>query len=135
MKKLQLNIPAMAARLCAAGLAMLGLSACESQKAMYGSPVSSFEIKGMVETESGESVSDASVIIRKASDSGFAYQSDTIKTDADGLYNYYGLEAKTVRVVCKPKENSGLEADSTDVYLDYRGKEAKAIADFRLRKK
>ena len=49
----------MAARLCAAGLAMLGLSACESQKAMYGSPVSSFEIKGMVETESGESVSDA----------------------------------------------------------------------------
>ena len=72
MKKLQLNIPAMAARLCAAGLAMLGLSACESQKAMYGSPVSSFEIKGMVETESGESVSDASVIIRKTSDSGFA---------------------------------------------------------------
>ena len=116
MKKLQLNISAMATILCAAGLAILGFSACESQGDMYGTPPGSFRLKGAVESKSGEPVNDAQITVKLFYSNDVAIPKWNTATGNDGKYsiekeNYnYGK----IRIVCTPSVESGLRADSID---------------------
>lgn len=146
MKKIQIRVSSLISRLCAFGMAILGfsLSSCENEVPdMYGTPTGTFEVKGDVETEDGADVEGARVVVKEVNyETGSGYEIADTFTDVDGDYaiedSYFPLDK--VRVCCYPPE--GLEADSVDVDLKYKGGDggwnwgtAKAEVDFRLKKK
>lgn len=149
MKKIQIRVSTLISRLCAFGMAILGfsLASCDSDKgdepSMYGTPTGTFEVKGDVETEDGADVKGARVVVKEVNyETNRGQEIGDAITDADGDYviedSYFPISK--VRVCCYPPE--GLEADSVDVDLKYKGGDgnwnygtAKAEVDFRLRKK
>lgn len=122
MKKIQMRAATMAARLCGIGLTILGLSACDDNKCMYGTPYGSFEVKGEVTEEDGVPVEGAEIQVKTFNngDPGVILKE---QTEANGRYRIQETHSYTnqVRVVCTPPEDSGLAADSTDIDLVFKG--------------
>ena len=150
MKKIQMKAATMAARLCGVGLTILGLSACDENKCMYGTPVGSYEqtlkVEGSVSSEYGKSVEDATIEVKYPTGPNSSEIIDKGESNSDGSYNVELTEKnlsgiiRQLRVVCKPDKESGLEADSTDVQLSTteisKDKfESIATANFHLKKK
>jgi len=121
MKRLPIQILSLLGRVSAFGLAILGFAACsEEQYDMYGCPTGTFEIKGAVTAESdGASVAGASIVVKSVYSGNKL--NEPVLTDSKG--NYIVAEdglCDKVRVVCTPKEDSGLASDSVDVKLEYQ---------------
>lgn len=117
--------------LCSGMLAMLGFPSCDNEvEDMYGTVYSKFEINGEVTDENGNPVDDAMVIVRSLStEDGFetAYGCDTVKTETSGKYIVTGSGTQSkVRVVAQDPSGK-LEADSTEVNLDYKNIDSKNI--------
>ena len=140
----------MAARLCGIGLSLLGFSACSDHPDMYGTPIGSYDqtlkVEGNVSSEDGKSVEDATIEVKYPTGPNSSEIMDKGATNSNGSYNVELTEKNLpeiihqLRVVCKPGEESGLDADSTDVILSTteisKDKfESIATADFKLKKK
>lgn len=142
------NLSTILSRLCAVTLPLLGFG-CSSEEdfpCMYGSPNSTFEIKGTVTDEEGRSVPDAIIRISEPEFYSYPYCLKKGLSDFDGSYSIYGscYPVDSLKVVCKPTDNR-LEADSVLVAMDYKKEKedkgmwyqghAKATVDFILKKK
>ncbi len=143
MRKIRMKAATMAARLCGIGLTILGLSACDDNKCMYGPPYGSFEVKGEVTEEDGVPVEGAEIQVKT-----FKYGSPDIvikdQTEADGKYRVREtqVDIQQIRVVCTPPKDSGLDSDSTEINLTFKGGdgewyygEATETVNFSLKKK
>lgn len=140
MKKIQLRVSSLVARVCALGLAAFGLASCGAEY-MYGSPEGTFEIKGMVTAESdGSAVAGATITVKNP----YRQLSEPVLTDDNGNYSNTGeVGYDKVRVVCTPTDDSGLAADSVDVDLKFGGKKhddwdmghAESTVNFKLKAK
>lgn len=114
-------------RACAFAMTVLGITSCADSTApddpmicMYGTPTGSFEIKGAVTAEGSDAPVGDAVITLKSSQEGLLLLPPA-ETDTKGEYRLEGIgfPAEKVRVVCTPPEESGLDADSTDVELKF----------------
>lgn len=130
MKKLQLKVSTLIGRMCAFGLAVLGITSCsgdsEDYPCMYGSPTGTFEIKGTVVTKDGTPVDTASIYVKDVKTaSPLTNPYKPIKTDSDGkfLIEYKGFPSEKVRVICVPGDKSGLATDSVDFNLEYKNRD------------
>ena len=139
-------------RICVGGLALLGFG-CEEEgggeggECMYGTPVSSFEIKGKVVTEDGNDVVGASVRVTDPQTPSGVYSYNVTKTGEDGTYisAYERFPSQNkAKVVCIPADPA-LEADSVTIDMKYNDNKHKndpwyfghadATVDFTLKKK
>lgn len=150
MKKNKWNLGKWISGLCSAGVAVMGFG-CNSEEGsgeglMYGTPTSTFEIKGTVTDMDGNAVGNAAirVVIPPDKDSGL-YGMDLSKTDTQGAYKVGGelfTEIDMMKVVCIP-EQPALEPDSVVVELNYIGNDkdkpwyshAEKKVDFKLKEK
>lgn len=71
---------------CAALLGMLGFSACEHTKDMYGTPTTDFLYEGCVTDEDGNPIKGINVVLR-GEINGSSISSITLKTDNDGNFS------------------------------------------------
>lgn len=147
MNMIRTRISTFISSLCASLLAVLGFG-CSSntdEPCMYGTPYSSFEIKGKVTTEDGDPVANATVRITQPEFPSGIYAFSKAITGENGVYTAEGSTfqlGEKCKVVCIP-EDSSLDADSIIVDLKFiREHEdtwyighASAIADFTLKKK
>lgn len=116
------NFSSVVSRLCAVLMAFLGFS-CHNKAGddlcMYGSPTSTWEIKGEVTDEANLPVTDATIKVTYTGANSSEYSLVTTNTDEAGNY----IAAKQIyvdalKVVCLPGD-PGLRADSTVVKLKY----------------
>lgn len=151
IKPYYFRISTLLSRLCATGLAVLGFG-CTSDTpdnpeiCMYGTPIGSFEIKGIVTDENNNPVANAEVRVTGPETPSGISSMATSNTDAKGTYNAIGAGIPPygkLKVVCLPGE-SVLDADSTSVEVKYvkdkhdknewsSGK-AEATVNFKLKK-
>lgn len=111
------SIRHLTAKLLSGALALLGFAACGERPDMYGTPLTSFEIKGQVTDGEAAPVPDASIILRYTSGkTAITLPGDTVLTDKNGRYKIGGktFVSDDVRLVCKPGDSS-LEADSVQL--------------------
>ncbi len=151
MKKIQMKAATMAARLCGIGLTILGLSACDNNKCMYGTIVGPYnqtlKVNGTVSSEDGNHVENATIEVKYPTGPNSSSLMKEGEIGNDGIYDIEIKETgmhevldRPLRVVCKPSKDSGLEADSTDVQLSTTeistgNFESIATANFHLKKK
>lgn len=123
-------------------ITLLGFSSCQEEGAddvpcMYGMPYSHFELKGKVTDTDGQFVENAEISLKSKYEGGdlngqykpvytvVDMTADTkpnhmVKTDSKGDYHLGGsVFFKTVRVICTPAKDSGLEADSTEITVTF----------------
>lgn len=120
MIKPYFRISTLLSRLCATGLAVLGFGCASDNSDMYGTPIGSFEIKGIVTDENNNPIGNAEVRVTAPELPSGVYSMATAKTDSQGNYTAQGtdLPLKNLKVVCLPGE-SLLNADSTSVEVKY----------------
>lgn len=128
-------------RLLSGALALLGFTACNvlggETPDMYGTPLTSFEVKGKVTDTDAAPVPDADIILRYLYPKGtVTLPGDTVRTDKKGQYKIEGsaYAAPDVRIVCKPA-NSSLEADSVQLSQINSTDRYNLHIDFTLKKK
>ncbi|MDR0977288.1 MAG: radical SAM-associated putative lipoprotein [Prevotellaceae bacterium] len=133
-------------RLLLGVLTVLGFTQCDGiGRVEYGTPTCDFKVKGKVQNEQEEVISNARVITRMLYDGKVVDYppSDTLDVKADGTYeaNYKGmLSAFKFRVVCQDPSGT-YKADSTEVEVEptggdghwYQGSDTKEV-DFTLKK-
>lgn len=143
--KAKLNFTAAVSRLCIAILAFLGYSCENNGGDMYGTPTSTWEIKGEVTDEEIEPVADATVRVTLPNVNSTEFSLAETRTDENGEYLVakHGESFSSLKVVCIPDDPT-LKADSTVVDLKYSGGNKKddwddgtahAIVNFKLKKK
>lgn len=134
-------------RMLSGVLVLLGFSACDGTGAdEYGSPYCRFEIKGKVQDELQQPLSNARIIVKELmrdGESGDSHYFDTLYTNEDGKYQFLNEQAGGMgkyRVVCEAPSDV-YKADSTEVQMEptggkgwYRGSDTKE-KDFILKKK
>lgn len=133
-------------------LALLGFASCvggnsEERREEYGTPITSYEIKGKVVDAQEAPVSNARVIIKQMFDGKLLPESnfprDVVETNASGEYTSQGKSVVgelEFRVVCEDQRDI-YEADSVDVKMDrptngegwYQGSTSKEV-NFKLTK-
>lgn len=117
MKKITLSAGRIINSIFAGILAALGFSSCGETPDMYGTPISTFEVKGAVTDENSKPVANAEIIMRYINrEEVFTLPGDTILTNKDGEYTFADQQyySNQIRMVCKPKGDK-LEADSIDL--------------------
>lgn len=149
MKKNKWNLGKWISGLCSAGVAVMGFG-CSSEEGsgealMYGTPTSTFEIKGSVTDMDGKAVGNATIRVTLPDKDSGLYSLDSSKSDTQGAYKVEGrsFPLNDVKVVCIP-EQPALEPDSVVVELNYIGNDkdkpwyeghAEKKVDFKLKEK
>lgn len=113
-------------RLVVLALALLGFASCSSDDEedepylmMYGTPYSSYEIKGKVVNSNNTPVGDAIVIVKEGYyNNEFFYPRDTVKVESNGDYKTVGsiFPGKTLRLVAVDQTTQ--QRDSVEVVTD-----------------
>ena len=122
MTNIRTRVSTLLSGFCSSVLAVLGFG-CSSgnEPCMYGTPYSTFEVKGKVTTEAGDPVANAIVRITGPDiPSGICSFSET-NTGKTGEYIAKGsitFGCNKLKVVCIPEEK-GLDADSITVDTDF----------------
>lgn len=147
MTTIKTRISILISGVCASVLAFLGFGCSDNANlCMYGSPYSTFEVKGKVTAEDGTPVANATVRITDPDTPSGISSLCTTTTKKDGSFraagNCSGNERKS-KVVCIP-EDASLDADSVVVDMDYKSVHSKdswleghseATVDLILKKK
>lgn len=136
-------------RILSGGLVLLGFSACENNGTgadEYGTPYCRFEIKGKVQDELQQPVSDARIIVKELMENGKPsdpYYFDTVYTRKNGKFQFLDEDAGSMgkyRVVCEDTSGEN-KADSVELKMEpkggkgwFRGEDSKEV-DFNLKKK
>ncbi|MDE6653602.1 MAG: radical SAM-associated putative lipoprotein, partial [Muribaculaceae bacterium] len=119
------KISGVISQLCTVLLALLGYNCSSSPfneyEAMYGTPYSTFELKGTVKNEEGKPVDDAIIKAMEPWDiSNWERVSKTV-TDRSGSYflseSYFGFDS--LKIVCIPVGNAYL-SDSITVAMNFK---------------
>lgn len=109
-------------------LALLGFASCGGDTPWgggteeYGTPTTSYEIKGKVVNPEEKPIGKARVIVKRMYDGKLVdnrHYRDTVETNASGEYNFQqrNVSGMDFRVVCEDPGNT-YEADSVDVKMD-----------------
>lgn len=108
MKYPTLSLPSLLSRIFAALIGILGFSSCSSEEYMYGTPTSSFEVKGRVFTEEGYLFEGAEITASNPNNPGSPYETfGPVESDSHGCYSIAGsINSNVIKVVCVVPDGS-----------------------------